>query len=101
MGVDVAALLRERQNKFIETRTLTESEVDKFFKSLDSLDDDIKDRIKYAEGRTAKSVLPSLWTEPFNQERYSAELAALNNYIKHVHQICDEINAEAIACLQS
>ena len=98
---NVAKLLQDRQNKFIETRTNIENEVNKFLKSLEALDDDVKINCGVAVGITAKDLLPALWQEPFNEEAYKAQKAQLDTYIAQVKNICDELNREAIACLNS
>lgn len=101
MEANVAQLLRDRQNKFVEGRTVTEVEVNKFLKSLEALDEGERVQCKVVVGRTAKDVLPSLWQEPFNPEQYQAELLNLQNYIAGVKTFCDRINQEALACLQA
>ena len=101
MDVNVAQLIQDRQNKFIEGRTVTEVEVNKFLKSLEALDDSERIQCKVVVGRTAKDVLPSLWEEPFNVEKYNTELANLQNYIAGVKTFCDQINQEALKCLQA
>lgn len=101
METNVAALIQQRQNEFIENRTKIEAEVNKFLKSLETQDADIRQRCNVVDGRTARDVLPSLWAEDFNIETYNAELANLNNYIAYVKQVQDENNREALECLQS
>lgn len=101
MNVNVTQLIQERQNQFIEKRTIIESEVNKFLQSLERLDADIKVRCKVVDGRTCHDVLPSLWIEPFNEENYLKEKEVLDNYISQVKIICDELNQEALTCLQS
>lgn len=98
---NISQLIQERQNKFIETRTIIESEVTKFLESLTNLDADIKEKCGVREGLTAKDLLPALWIEPFDQKAYNAQKAALDTYIAQVTAICDKLNEEALACLQS
>lgn len=98
---NVKQLLQIRQNKFIETRTNIENEVNRFLTSLIELDDGTKARLNVKEGITCKDLLPSLWVEPFNEAQYQLELNALKTYISQVTAVCDEINQEALACLQS
>lgn len=101
MMVDVASLIQQRQNDFIEKRTIIESEVNKFFKSLEQQDDDIRTKCNVVDGRTAKDVLPSLWADEFDEDAYKAELENLNKYIAYVMQVQEVNNREAIQCLQS
>lgn len=98
---NVQQLIQERQNKFIETRTIIEKEVNMFLTSLNNLDPDIKEKLGVTEGINCRSLLPSLWAEPFDLETYNMELSKVQNYIAQVRGICDELNKEAIACLQS
>lgn len=99
--VDVAKLIRERENAFVETRTIIESEVNKFLKSLEELDADIKLKCGVKDGVTAKDLLPALWVEPFDEATYKVQKEKLDNYIAQVSNICDALNQEALACLQS
>lgn len=100
--MDVQAILRARQDAFVETRTRIESEVNKFLESVNQITDK---RVTSIPGRpagnTCREVLPELWNEPFNQTVYDAQVAALNSYIEQVTKVCDIINEEALRCLQS
>lgn len=96
----VDQLLRERQDKFVERRTVIENEVNQFLKSLESLDHVYKQQLQVIDGRTAKDVLPALWAEPFVQETYDAQKAELDKYIASVQAVCDQLNEEALRCLQ-
>lgn len=100
-AVNVEQLIQNRQNQFVETRTIIESEVDKFLRSLENLDLDLQVRCNVKAGVTAKMLLPSLWEEPFNKEKYLAERKAVDTYIAQVKSVCDQINEEALRCLQS
>lgn len=100
-NVNIAALIQQRQTKFIETRTIIESEVNKFLTSLESQDDDIKINLQVQSGTTARDWLPSLWAEDFNMTQYQAELARLQAYIAKAKAYADNLAQEAIKCLQS
>lgn len=100
-NVNVAALIQQRQNKFIETRTIIEAEVNKFLAGLEAQDEDVRNKLGVCTGKTAKDWLPSLWRDDFNMESYKYELAKLQEYIAKVKAYADNINAEAIRCLQS
>lgn len=100
-SVNVAALIQQRQNKFIETRTIIEAEVNKFLAGLEAQDDDIKAKLNVQPGITARHWLPSLWSDDFNMEAYKQELAKLTDYMSKVKVYADNLNAEAIRCLQS
>lgn len=99
-SVNIANLIRERQDKFVETRTIIESEVNKFLNSIGSMDADVQEKCGYVPGASAKVLLPELWHEPFNEEVYKTQLSSVLAYISRVQQVCDEINREALACLQ-
>ena len=93
-------LYQKRMNDFIEARTKIESEVNAFLRSLEVDDVEFRERCNVQEGLTARDVLPSLWAEEFDEATYQSELAKLNNYIASVRAISDQLNAEALACLQ-
>ncbi len=96
---DLESLLRKRQEEFIVTRTQIENEVNTFLKSLETLDEDIKNKIGVDEGKTTRDWLPELWSSKFQIEVYREQLAHLTEYIEKVHSVCDEINKEALRCL--
>lgn len=98
---NIDKLIKARQDKFVETRTIIESEVNRFLESLGGLDDDVKQRVGYKPGYTARKLLPALWEEPFDVNVYNSQLAVVKQYIAQVTAICDEINKEALQCLQS
>lgn len=100
-SANIANLLRQRQDEFVEKRTIIESEVNKFLESIAKLDPDVRARCGYVEGAQAKSLLPELWNEPFRIEVYNQQLAGVLSYVKQVSAVCDEINKEAQECLQS
>lgn len=96
----VSTLLAERQSKFIETRTIIESEVNKFLKSLEALDPDIQETLRVPKDVTARDLLPELWAEEFRPDVYQQQLTSLNNYIEQVRAYSDKLTQEAIECLQ-
>ena len=98
---NVSRLIQERQNKFIETRTIIENEVNRFLQSLEAMDPDIQQRCGYKPGLDAKQLLSALWAEPFDEATYTTQLDNFNRYVNQARMICDEINKEALACLQS
>lgn len=99
-SVDLTALIREREAQFIEKRVMIENEVNRFLASLETLDDSIKQQIEYVPGQTARDILPALWAEKFDKEAYQLQLNKLNACVSRVRLICDEINQEALRCLQ-
>lgn len=96
----IAAMIQQRQTKFIETRTIIESEVNKFLESLRSLDAETQQKLSVQENLTARDLLPALWAEPFDEAVYLEQKARLDSYITSVQAYCDAINQEALACLQ-
>mgnify|MGYP001027830327 CR=1 FL=1 len=92
--------LKQRQEKFVETRTIIASEVTKFLNSLSALPDEIKAQAIMPTGTTAQEILPALWSDPFNQEEYEAQLSNFNRSVDSVTSICDALNEEAMKCLR-
>lgn len=99
--VDVQQLIKDKEAKFYDTRAKIEMEVDKFFETIKDIEAELADIPGRPQGSTAKTVLPSLWEEPFNKEKYDTELAVLNAYIKNVVAYGDQVNEEALRCLQN
>lgn len=98
--IDIEALLHKRQEEFIENRTRIETEVNKFLESLKSTDEDVQRKCQVSD-KTVRDWLPELWSDNFDIEVYEQQLAELNAYIKSVYAVCEQINAEAIKCLES
>lgn len=98
--MDFAQMKRQRQDKFIETRTKIEQEVDSFLKSISEMDEDLRKRCNYNPQYTARTLLPALWSEPFDEDVYKVQLAKVNQYVAAVVALCDAMDAEAIKCLQ-
>lgn len=96
----IEELYRQRQNKFIESRTVIESEVNQFLRSIEQLDVVFQTELCVIEGQTARDVLPALWEEPFDNERYLTQRALLDERITKATQLRDKLNAEAMQCLQ-
>lgn len=96
----IEELYRQRQNKFIESRTVIESEVNQFLRSIEQLDAVFQAELNVVDGQTARDVLPALWEEPFNNDNYLAERAVLDARIVKATQLRDKLNAEAMQCLQ-
>ncbi len=97
----ISELVQARQEKFIEDRTVTETEVNKFLKSIESFDEDIRTQCGWVAGITAKDLFSSLWETPFDMDKYKKQLAAFKAYEQKVAAVCDRINAEALECLKA
>lgn len=92
---NVNELYRKRQEVFIERRTKIVDEVNKFLDGVKGIDPALLQGIPTLPGDTAKDVLPSMWEEPFDTEKYEKELAVFNTYVKYVKEVADKINEEA------
>lgn len=99
--VDVDQLIRNKETQFVEQRTKTEIEINKFLESIKDIEEEIKDIPGKPTGTTAKEIVPSLWTEPFDEAKYKEEIEALKKYVDAVVAYGDRINEEALKCLQS
>lgn len=101
-NIDIASLIQMRQNKFIESRTIIEAEVNKFINSLTDLDESVKQKFGFdLTGKTARDLLPELWSDNFNMDTYNAQLNNFNNYVAVVKNICDVMNQEALNVLSN
>lgn len=99
--IDIAVALKQRQDKFVETRTIIETEVNQFLQSIAVTDLDVQEKCNYNPEASARTLLPALWQEPFDMAAYQQQLANFNNYVAGVKSVFDQINEEAVACLQS
>lgn len=95
------ALYQQKQNKFIETRTIIETNVNNFLRSLEELSEEDQQRLNVIKGQTARDILPTLWAEPFNEATYQVELDAFNKYKERVMVLCDEYYTKAVEWLRS
>lgn len=100
MSMTIEQLYAQRQAKFIEDRTIIESETDKFLRSLEQIDPVYQEQLGVIAGQTARQVIPALWEEPFNEEAYNQQRAALDQRIENARIVCDQLNEEARRCLQ-
>lgn len=100
MSMSIEQLYAQRQNKFIEDRTIIETETDKFLRSLEQLDPVYQQQLSVVQGQTARDVIPALWAEPFDEEAYNKQRSALDQRIENAKIICDQLNEEALRCLQ-
>lgn len=99
--INVEALLRERQNLFIETRAKIEAEVTAFLESLRAIEDElITPELIGLRDLTVKDVLPALWKEPFEKNVYAEELKVLSAHVNSLKVIANRLNGEALRCLQ-
>lgn len=97
---NIATLLKKRQDKFVEDRTVTEREVNRFFESLERInDEELKVKLGVVEGRRCREVMPSMWAEEFDVNKYNEERDALIKYMNQVQQFCMSYNLEAMKCL--
>ncbi len=101
VGQELEMALKQRQVKFVETRTVIASEVTKFLNSVQSLPEKVRVQVILPNGNTAQEILPALWEEPFDQAAYNSQLEAFNNSVRSVVTVCDALNEEAVKCLRS
>lgn len=95
------ALYQQKQNKFIELRTIIETNVNAFLRSLEELSAEDQQQLNVIKGQTAHDILPSLWVEPFNEATYQVELDSFNKYKERVMMFCDEYYKKAAEWLRS
>ena len=96
---NVNELYRKRQEVFIERRTTIASEVDKFMQGVAGIDPELLKNVTPINGTSAKEILPSMWIEPFDIEKYKQELSVFDNYVRQIKQVADELNAQALKIL--
>lgn len=92
--------IQARQNKFIETRTIIDMEINKFIKSLESLGEECPQECRCLLGKTTQDILPALWAEDFDEAQYITELQNYRRYEMIATEFANRINEEANKCLQ-
>lgn len=101
MGYSIEQLYSERQAKFVESRTITESEVNRFLQSLETLDPVYQQELGVVAGQTARDVLPALWADPFVEADYLQQKAVFDQRVAAATALANKLNAEALQCLQA
>ena len=87
--VDAQKLLEQRRNMFISTRRDIEVWVSTFFTELDKVSPKLLEGIELPTGRTAQDIFPSLYVEPFDEEKYNAEYEEFNALYEKVMQVAE------------
>lgn len=96
---DVNKLLEQRRNMFISTRRDIEVWIEKFFTELDQVSPALMEGITIPTGRTAQEIFPSLYTEPFDEEKYNEEYATFTAFYEKVMEVAEYLNKKAIEVL--
>lgn len=96
------ALLRQRQNEFIEKRTIIESEVNKYLEGMNAESPAFQQRCGYdLQGKTAKDILSAAWADEFDQKLYDEQMASFMEYVNRSVALAEQLNMEALQCLQN
>lgn len=101
MMTDISIALKQRQDKFVETRTIIATEINKFLESLGELTEEDRNNIKMPAGRSPQEILPALWVEPFDEAAYNEQLKEFSVCVSSAISYCDKLNERALACLKS
>lgn len=97
---NIEAALKQRQDKFIEARTIIFTEVQKFLESLQHIPEEEKAHMIMPSGSTPQEILPELWNDPFDVTVYEAQLAEFVKCVASVRDRCDYLNERALECLK-
>lgn len=99
-AIDVNALLEQRRSQFISKRRDIEVWVENFFKEVDQINPNLLKDTHPPVGRTTAELLPSLYVEPFDQEKFDAEYKVLNDYYLEIQSVAEYLNGKAMEVLQ-
>lgn len=100
--VSAEKLFQQRQNEFIEKRTIIEREIGAWLDSMNALDPSFQERCGYDyQGKTVKELLSAAWEDDFDEAKYSQQLAEVKERIQRSIDLADKLNGEALACLQN
>ena len=92
---DVNKILEERRNQFITTRRDIEVYIETFFTELDKVPAKLLADVQLPTGRTAQEIFPSLYAEPFDEEKYNAEYEAFDKCYQQVQGVAEFLNEKA------
>lgn len=92
----------KERDLFIETRSRQEQEVDEFLKRFKTLPAQYRQQFTLIQDDTTyKTLFPSLFEQPVNEEAYAEEFARFDNFITQVRVFEDSINEKAREVLES
>lgn len=97
--IDVNKMLDQRRSMFISTRRDIEVWIEKFFSELEQVNPSLLENITFPTGKTAQEIFPSLYIEPFNEEAYTAERAAFDEFYNKVMEVAEYLNKKAAEVL--
>lgn len=97
---DLQAAYERRQALFIEARTKTQQEIDRFFESIKEIPEEILAGINIPEDTSATAIVPSMYLNPPDPEKYTAELQKFKELYESIVARVDKVNAEAEECLK-
>ena len=99
--VDPNKLLEERRNQFISKRRDIENYITTFFTEYAQIDPSLLANITPPEGKTAQEIFPSLYVEPFDEEKYNQEYDNWTEFFMKVKAVSDAINEKAAEVLMN
>lgn len=98
---DINKLLDQRRAAFIAARRDIELYIQNFFAELDKVNPSLLENTHPVTGRTAQEIFPSLYAEPFDEEKYNQEYEIFDAYFQEVKSVADYLNAKAEEVLNS
>ena len=90
----------KRKTMFIEARTKTQQEIERFFESIKDVPADVFTGINIPADTRAESLIPSMYSETPDPEKYMLELENFKNLSNQIIERIEAINKEAIECLK-
>lgn len=98
MPMDPTQLYKAREQAFLTTRVYITQWCEKLVSSYDALPADTKASLPPLPGHTAEEMLPSLFAEPFDMDRYQQEALLPQRLQQEMVARVLQLNAEAEKC---
>ena len=90
----------KRKTLFIEARTKTQQEIERFFESIKDVPPELLQGINIPTDTRAEALIPSMYTNPPDPEKYTQELQNFKALCDEVLSRVANVNKEAMECLK-
>lgn len=97
---DLQLAFNKRNALFIEARTKTQQEIERFFESIKDVPAEVLEGIEIPADTRAEAIIPSMYLDPPDQEKYKAELENFKTLCHTILERIDNVNQEAMECLK-
>jgi hypothetical protein len=98
--MDYQKLLQQAQANFTEQRLLVRQWVENLIINANAIDKDLLAEynitISFDPETTAQSIVPALFEEPFNNNKYKEQITPLITFAETLNSVASEVNKKAL-----